>query len=278
MSRFHLGFIWLLAFICSLILPCIANSELLIHMIDVGQGDAILVQCDGYSMLVDAGPETAGPTVSQYLRETAGLSSLDIVMATHEHDDHLFGMPEALSGLTVGKVYSPKAVPMTYWFSTILPRLKQKELEVVRPFPQETFQLGSASVTFLNVLAESENVNDLSLTVRIDYGKSSALLTGDLEGEAETAMVQAGIPLKADLLKIAHHGGNTSTCDSFLNAVSPQYAVISVGVGNKHGHPHKETLNKLARKNITVYRTDLFGTILCISNGEGWSFKVSKAR
>lgn len=264
--------------LCTLLIPFSAAAELKIHVIDVGQGDAILVQCDGQSMLVDAGPEAAGSVVSRYLKETVGLSGLDIVVATHEHDDHLFGMPDALSGLSVKKVYSPASVPMSYWFTTILPRLKQKELEVVKPLPQESFQLGDAAVSFLNVLTEAGNANDLSLVLRIDYGGSSALLTADIEGNAETAMVQAGIPLKADLLKVAHHGGNTSTCESFLNAVSPQYAVISVGAGNKHGHPHRETLSSLANRNVTVYRTDLFGTVVCISDGEGWTFEVSKAR
>jgi beta-lactamase superfamily II metal-dependent hydrolase len=116
------------------------------------------------------------------------------------------------------------------------------------------------------------------LVLRIDYEKTSVLLTADIEGEAEMNLVNSGLPLKADVLKIGHHGGNTSTCEAFLKAVDPQYAVISVGKGNKHGHPHPEPLSNLEKKNVTVYRTDLFGTIVGTSDGEKWTFEVSKAR
>lgn len=267
-----------LIFFLLLLFPHIASADLKIHFIDVGQGDSILVQCDEASMLVDAGPLEAGPTVNNYLHNTVGISRLDYVVATHEHDDHLDGMPDALAGLQVDCIYSASAIPMTYWFENILPCLGQSGLNVLRPQPLDTFSLGNATATFLNTLIASDNPNDLSLVLRIDYMQTSVLLTADIEGEAEMDLVSNDLPLKADILKVAHHGGNTSTCEAFLKAVNPQYAIISVGNGNKHGHPHSETINNLEKHNVIIYRTDLFGTVVCNSNGKTWTFEVSKAR
>lgn len=261
-----------------LLLPAAGLADLRVHFIDVGQGDAILVQCGGASMLVDAGPAEAGAAVNEYLRNTAGLTALDYVIATHEHDDHLFGMPDALSGLQAGTIYSSPAIPMTWWFGNILPRLSQDSLNLLRPGSGDSFPLGDATVTFLIPQVVSENPNDLCLVLRIDYGETSVLLTADIEGEAEMSLLDSGLPLKADVLKVAHHGGNTSTCEAFLKAAEPRYAVISVGKDNKHGHPHAEPLSNLEKRNVVVYRTDLFGTVVGISDGKEWTFEVSKAR
>ena len=268
----------LLFFLILLLLPHLANADLKVHFINVGQGDSILVQCDGASMLVDAGPLEAGSIVNNYIRNNVGLSKLDYAIATHEHDDHLYGMPDALSGLQVDCIYSSSAIPMTYWFENILPRLNQSSLNLLRPQYLDTFTLGNAKITFLHTLVISDNPNDLSLVLRIDYMQTSVLLTADIEGEAEMDMIHNDTPLKADILKVAHHGGNTSTCEAFLKAVNPKYAIISVGKGNKHGHPHPEPLNNLEKRNIMIYRTDLCGTVVCSSNGETWTFEVSKAR
>ena len=265
--------------ICLLLLVSVrAAAELKVHFLDVGQGDAILVQCDGESLLVDAGPAEAGEKVNQYLKKTLESNALDHVIATHEHDDHLAGMPAALCGYSVGKVWSSRAVPLTWWFMNVLPNLKQESLLVVRPALGDSFSLGGARVTFINTLQEAMNPNDLSLVVRIDYGNNSVLLTADIETEAEQNMLENGAPLKADILKVAHHGGNSSSGEAFIRAVSPVIAVISVGEGNKHGHPHAEPLRCLEKNNIEIYRTDHFGTIICTGDGEKWIIDVMKSR
>ena len=261
-----------------LLFPVSCFSELSVHFIDVGEGDSILVLSDGASLLVDAGPQEAGVTVNRYIHDSLGLSGLDYVLATHEHDDHLAGMPGALSGLTVGKIFTSPFVSMTYWLKSILPVLRQGNLELAQPVHLDSFPLGSAIVTFIIPDVNSDNPNNHSIVLRIDDGATSVLLAADIEGEAEIALLEQEINLKTDLLKVAHHGGDTSTCEAFLKAVDPQFAIISVGAGNKHGHPHAGPLNNLKNRNITVYRTDLFGTIIARSNGESWSFEVSKAR
>lgn len=273
----HISF-YILIGLCCLLIPSLASAELKVHFIDVGQGDAILVQCDGQTLLVDAGPAESGSIINTYLTDTLAIDSVDFVIATHAHDDHLAGMQEALRGLSVGHVFSSTAISSTYWFSIIMPVLNQDGLEVSFPAPLESFQLGGAVITFINTLTAAENPNDLSLAVRVEYGENAVLLMADIEAEAETHILGSGAPLKADILKVAHHGGNTSTTEAFVRAVSPQIAVISVGKGNPHDHPHMEPLRTLEKYNVTIYRTDQFGTIVATSNGTTWSIEVSKVR
>lgn len=269
---------WLISLIAGFCLICsFAEADLKLHFMDVGQGDSTLIQCDGMNMLVDAGPETAGKTVHDYLIK-AGVSVLDYVIATHEHDDHLGGMPEALSGLEVGTVYSGGAVPMSYWFGSVLQKVRGNAFSVSKPSGGESFALGGAVVSFFDAMSGFENANDNCLVFRIDYGGNSALFMADLEGEGETYLLNSQANLKADVLKVGHHGGNTSTGEQFLHAVNPQIAVISVGTGNKHGHPDAEVIHRLDQNNVTVYRTDWFGTIVLSSDGKEWTVEVSKAR
>ena len=253
-----------------------AGDQIAVHFIDVGQGDAILVQCGGESLLVDAGPAEAGEKVNSYLKSILETNALDYVIATHEHDDHIAGMPSALAGLSVGRVFSSPAIPMTWWFEKVLPGMDQDSLTVQKPSPMETFMLGGATVCFINPVQTAENPNDLSLAVRIDAGESSVLLTADIETEAEQQMLENRIPLKAGLLKVAHHGGNSSSSEAFIREVSPKVAVISVGAGNKHGHPHAEPLRCLEKYGAEIYRTDELGTIVCRSDGPDWKVEIKK--
>lgn len=269
---------WVFYITILLIFPFSAKADLKLHFIDVGQGDAILVQCEGENMLIDAGPLEAGKTVHDYLTEKMGVTQLEYVVATHEHDDHLAGMPDALNGLIVQKIYTGKAISLNYWFETILPRVKGKSFSVFRPAEGETFKIGSATVSFIDTPKEAENANDLCLVLRIDYGNNSALLAADLEGDGENYLLHHDQHLQADVLKIGHHGGNTSTSEQFIRSVRPQMAIISVGTGNKHGHPHQEILNRLDKYNVIVYRTDLFGSIILTSDGNEWTTEVLKAR
>lgn len=256
----------------------LSGTETKIHFIDVGQGDAILVQCGGENLLIDAGPAEAGATVNSYLKETLGTETLNYVIATHEHDDHIGGMPDALKGLGADLIWSSPAIPMNWWLDKVLPRMKQQDIRIEKPTPFTTFMVGGSIVTFINTTREAANPNDLSLAVRIDFGTSSAILTADIETDAEMNILEKRIPLKAQLLKVAHHGGNTSSSEAFIRAVSPETAVISVGKGNKHGHPHVEPLRCLGKYGVTVYRTDEYGSIICTSGEKGWNVEVRKTR
>ena len=249
-----------------------------IHFIDVGQGDAILVQCNGESLLIDAGPAEAGRKVNQYLEDILGSDHLNYVIATHEHDDHIGGMPEALTGFSVGGIWSSSAIPISWWKNHVFPGMKEQSVQIKKPVFGDCFALGGAAVQFINPMEKAENANDLSLAIRITYGNSVVLLMADVETEAEQSILKTGIPLKADILKVAHHGGNSSSSEAFIREVSPDKAVISVGEGNKHGHPNDEPLRCLDKYHATVYRTDQSGTIVCSGNGALWTVKVERTR
>ena len=240
-------FLLVLLFACCL---SAAQAELKIAFLDVGQGDAIVLMCSGEAVLIDAGPADAGPAVSQYLRENIESGELKAVIATHVHDDHLGGMPAALSGMNVRTVYTSPTIPLLYWFNTIQPVLLQSGLDTVTPARGDTLTVGDAIITFMNTDDPTLTVNNRSTVLRVDYGNTSFLLMGDAEGDEETELLTSELDLRADVLKLGHHGGIGSTGNAFLNAVSPEYAIISVGANNDHGHPAAETLALLETHGI----------------------------
>ena len=147
---------------------------------------------------------------------------------------------------------------------------------VVIPMPGDTFEAGSAKVDILGPMWFSNNTNNMSLIVRITYGNVTFLFTGDAEREEEQDLVEADVPLQADVLKVSHHGSNSSSGDVFLGAVKPRYAVVSVGADNQYGHPAEEVLGRLIDAGAEIYRTDLQGTIICKTNGTYVEFRTEK--
>ena len=254
-----------------------AIAEMEIYFLDVGQGDAIVLTCDGQTALIDAGMILAGPVVNRFLKEDLNISELDAVIATHSHDDHIGGMQAALEGLSTKKIYSSPTISMFYWFENVQPVLRQKELEIQIPEQGDSIRIGKADLTFINSDDPLAGINDRSTVVRVDYGSTSFLLVGDAESAEEQRLLDSGVNLKADVLKVGHHGGLGSTSSAFLSAVSPSYAIISVGVNNDHGHPAKETLTLLEANSIDIYRTDRYGTVKCISDGETITIEIMKA-
>ena len=221
-----------------------AEGALEVHYIDVGQADSALILCGGESMLIDGGNVADSSLVVSYLADQ-GVDSLDYVVCT-------------------------KA------FENFLKYTRQQGLEVTSPSPGDTWTVGDASVTVLGPQKAYEDTNNTSIVLRLDYGETSFLFTGDAERDAEADMREAGAALQADVLKVGHHGSNTSTSYPFLREVAPEYAVISVGEGNDYGHPHEETMSRLRDADVTVYRTDLQGHIVATSDGESISFAVQK--
>ena len=245
------------------------------HFIDVGQALSVLVECDGQFMLYDGGNVDDGSLVVSYLQKQ-GVEELQYVFCSHAHEDHVGGLAAALAYFPANHVYSPVTEASTKCFRDFVKYTQQQGLQVEVPAVGTTWPLGSASVTMLGPVAQYSDTNDTSIVLRIDYGSTSFLLTGDMEKTAESDLVASGANLKADVLQVGHHGSSTSTGYAFLNAVLPKMGIISCGVNNKYGHPHEETLSILRDAGVDVYRTDLLGTVVIGSDGQNYTIRTDK--
>ena len=252
------------------------DSSFAVHFIDVGQADSILILSNGKSMLIDGGNVADSSLVYSYLR-SHGVSHLDYVVCTHAHEDHVGGLSGALSYASVGKVYSPVTTYSSKAFQNFVKKVEARGTSLTVPTPRESFMLGDASVKILGPLKAYDDPNDTSIVLRVTYGTLSFLFTGDMETKAEADLLDAGVDLRATVLKVGHHGSSTSSSYRFLKAVAPRYGVISVGVDNDYGHPHEEILSRYRDADVTLYRTDLQGDIICKSeDGKTLSFTVKK--
>ena len=241
---------------------------LVVHFIDVGQGDSILLESDNHFMLVDAGENDQADTVISYL-ENAGVCALDYVVGTHPHSDHIGGLDKVIEHFDVSNVILPPVEHTTRTFEDVLDAVEAKDLKITRPKVGDTRSLGRANFTILAPNDDyGKDLNDWSVGLRVTYGDNRFVMCGDAETLAEADMLKNGIDLSADVLKLGHHGSSTSSSPAFLDAVNPSVAIISCGQGNSYGHPHRETMEKLSERNITVYRTDEDGSITAACDGE----------
>lgn len=245
------------------------DAELAVHFIDVGQGDSTLIEANGHYMLIDAGEKDQTDTVINYLK-AQGVKSLDYVIGTHPHSDHIGGLEGVIREFDVKNVLLPEKEHTTRIYEKLLDAIADKNLMVTIPKVGESCSLGEASFQIISPSRDyGDNLNNWSIGIRLVYGETSFVLCGDAEKEAEQDILLSGLPLKADVLKVSHHGSSTSSSLEFINAVSPRYAVISCGKNNDYGHPHKETLDLLKKQGINVLRTDQLGTIVIESDGTG---------
>lgn len=252
-----------------------SGSSLKVIAIDVGQADSILITAGSNSMLIDAGTNEAADIVVNYIKDQ-GITKLDYVIGTHPHEDHIGGMDAVISTFDIDKVILPDAQSSTKSFEDVLDAISDKGLKITRPVPGTAYSLGNASFTILAPNGSKyEDLNNYSVVVKLVFGNSSFLFTGDAESRSEKEILKNGFDIKADYLKVGHHGSITSTSDDFLNAVNPKYAVISVGKDNNYGHPANETIQKLTDADIKIYRTDKMGTIVAISDGNSITFSTT---
>ena len=249
-------------------------SSFSIHFIDVGQADAALIQCDGEAMLIDGGNKGDSNTIYSVLKQ-AGISHLKMVVGTHAHEDHIGGLPGAFNYATADLTLCATTDYNSDAFDDFAYYAHLRGGGIAVPDVGDTYTLGSAKVEILGVNG-GDDTNDTSIVLMITYGQTKFLFTGDAEREAEQAILASGADLSATVLKVGHHGSDTSTTYPFLREIMPEYAVISVGTGNSYGHPTEAALSRLRDADVTVLRTDLQGDIHCTSDGKTVSFSVSR--
>lgn len=243
-----------------------------VHFIDVGQGDATLIQTAEQFILVDGGTRSAGQRVVNYLNNL-GVDHIAIVVGTHPHEDHIGGLMAVFDNFSVGEVIDPGVIHTSKTFEQYLELIDEKNIPFTEGRSGISRDLGGG-VEMLVVhptSPSSSHLNNASVVVRITCGSVAFILTGDAEAEAEQEMLESGRLLESNVLKVGHHGSRTSTTTEFLNAVNPAVAVISFGENNSYGHPHPETMEMLARHGYAVYGTAVHGTVYIVTDGDNIS-------
>lgn len=243
-------------------------------MIDVGQGDSILIQSNNQNMLIDAGTNASENKIVSYLKQN-NVDRLDYVIATHPHEDHIGGLDYVVKTFEIGEIIMPEKLHTTQTFENLLDAIESKKLQITKPVKGQSYKIGSGSFTILGPIKDYDNLNDVSVGIKLINGNNSFVMCGDAEEQAELDIKNNNSNLKANVLKLGHHGSSTSTNEQFLNAISPEFVVISVGAGNSYGHPHQDTLKTLKDKNIKLFRTDMSGTIVFRSDGTNITCNVT---
>jgi len=246
----------------------ILENNMVTHFIDVGQGDCILIQVNNKNLLIDSGTSDSKTKLIRYLKNN-NITKLDYVIATHPHDDHIGGMASVIKTFKIGAFYAPKATSSSQSFEDMIRALKSKGLKIKIAKPNMTLDLGPNTTCIMLSPNRTtyKDTNNYSCAVKVSYKNSTYLFTGDMQKLSEDEVLDKGYDLHAEVLKVAHHGSNTSTSEEFLNRVSPKIAIISCGASNSYGHPNRETLDKLKKLNCIIYRTDLDKNIVLISDG-----------
>ena len=250
------------------------TNPLQVHFIDVGQGDSILILGpEGETILIDGGEEGSG--AFQYL-QSKRIDHINLVVATHPHSDHIGGVIDVLNTIPVDKVVTNGQMHTTSIYEQFLDAITSSEAEYVEVVRGDTITVGSLVFDVLNPgTDQGDDLNNSSVVLRLVYGNSSFLFTGDAGVEAEEEMLSSGLSLSADILKVGHHGSRYSSSPGFLSKVQPKIAVYSAGVGNDYGHPHAETLAALTSVGAEIYGTDVNGTVIITADGSRYSVETA---
>ena len=250
-------------------------TNLSIHFVDVGQGDCILITQNNENMLIDAGNNDDGDLLVDYFKDL-GIKDFKYVVGTHAHEDNIGGLDNIIENFNIGKFYMPDVITTTKTFEDVLDALLEKNKAFDTPNIGKEFKMGELNFKVLHVGNDKSDLNNTSIVLKMTYKNTSYLFMGDATDIVEKKLVNDGVDLKSDVLKVGHHGSQYSTTQNFLNEVKPNYAVIQVGEGNTYDHPKQITLDRLNKLNIKTYRNDESGTIILTSDGENINFETIK--
>ncbi len=256
----------------------LTDSDDFVKIIDVGQGDSILIYSNGYSALIDTGVSDAANDICAALGSLK-IQKLDVLLLTHLDNDHIGGVERILDVYKPQNLILPEISIESEGLSSAYLAIDEVTTsggEVFTATQGMNFKIGDFNITVLAQLTEMNTENNRSIITMAEIDGKKFLLTGDIEAKGERALLKEGLDLKCDVLKVAHHGSNSSTTDEFLKAVKPRYAAISVGADNRYGHPHNEVLSSLEYYNAKIYRTDLDGEITFYVNDGKITVKTLK--
>lgn len=247
-----------------------SSNNFIVHYINVGQGDSILIQVNNKNMLIDSGPKENKKDLFDYL-DSLNIKKIDYLIATHPHEDHIGNMAKIIKSYDIGAFYAPKIESSTKTFEQMIDALKSKDLKInIIKSNIQSIDLGENTiVSFFSPNKDNyDNLNNYSPVMKIQYGKNKFLFVGDAEKDVEDEVIKNKYNLKSDVLKVGHHGSSSSSSEEFIKAVNPSIGIISCGIDNKYNHPNESTLNILEKYNVKIYRTDKDGTIVLSSDGE----------
>lgn len=244
------------------------TGNLEIYFLDVGQGDSSLIIDGDMVMLVDGGEKEEAEFIIGFLKKL-GIEKIDYMVATHPHSDHIGSLAEIINYFPVDNIILPEITHTSKTYENLILSISENNVNAIFPDVYDTFTLDNASFTILGPEPNRhDDLNDNSIVFKLDYGNSSFMFTGDAEKAEEEDILSLNTNLGSDVLKVGHHGSNTSTSKEFLDRVNPSIAIISCGKDNSYGHPNEEIMNLLSERNINIFRTDTDGTIKVISDGE----------
>lgn len=259
----------------------VEQDEIAVHFIDVGQGDCTLIKTSDKNVLIDCGERSEAAHVVAYLRDF-GVTRLDYVIATHQHSDHMGGMAQILRAFDIGEFIMPEIpdemTPTADFYSDALDVIEEKGIEAVYSTVGRVISLceGTSLELIGPVGSGYDDLNSYSIVARLVSGNYSFLFTGDMESDAEQEMADSWIDVRADVLKVAHHGSSSSSTKAFIGRVGAEYAVISVGEDNSYGHPTNEVLKRLSAFGYEILITMEYGDIVFVTDGNELSYVTTK--
>lgn len=254
------------------------ETNLEIHMIDVGQGDSILVKHKDFEMLIDAGTNSSGKDVVKYLQKL-DVREIDILVGTHPHEDHIGGLDDVIKTFPIKDIYMPNKTADTKTFEDVISAIESKDLQITLPEAgKEIYNNEGLKIKILAPLKDYKDTNAVSIVLRVDYGEDSFFFGGDIESDVERDLVleYSADELDIDFYKASHHGSDTSSSRALMNILTPDIVGVSVGAENKYGHPNHDAIMRFEEQSASIYMTKDFGNLIFISNGNGISVLKEK--